>query len=234
MIDIDEQERLQTLSAALTCAILGPAGPQRARLLATLYRDERTQGLEQHPILAATFLDHIIRKNLIDQFEATLMPHQLAKLPPQQKLPKEDDSQLPDPSAKKGPETVLDRAVMEHNLLSASKIYSNITFEGLGALLNLTPAAAESMARTMIGQGRLKASIDQVERLILFDTAPKELEGAVSNVARESGLDEEDHQEDNVIADETVRWDLGIRKTAQNVEDLATRCGVLMTATVSA
>lgn len=232
--DIVEEERLLSLAAAVTCAILGPAGPQRARLLATLYRDERTQGLDQHPILAATFLDHIIRRNLVSEFEATLKPHQLAKLPPQRNLPKEDTASLEDPSAKRGPETVLDRAIMEHNLLSASKIYSNITFQGLGALLNLTPAAAESMARTMIGQGRLKASIDQVERLIAFDAAPKELEGAVSNVAKASALDDEEPEEPSVPADETVRWDLGIRKTAQTVEDLATRCSILMASTVSA
>jgi len=34
----------------------------------------------------------------------------------------------------------LDRAVIEHNLLSASKLYNNITFEELGALLEI-PAA---------------------------------------------------------------------------------------------
>ena len=34
----------------------------------------------------------------------------------------------------------MDRAVIEHNLLSASKLYNNITFEELGALLEI-PAA---------------------------------------------------------------------------------------------
>lgn len=36
--------------------------------------------------------------------------------------------------------SILDRAVIEHNLLSASKLYNNITFEELGALLEI-PAA---------------------------------------------------------------------------------------------
>lgn len=36
--------------------------------------------------------------------------------------------------------TILDRAVIEHNLLSASKLYNNITFEELGALLEIPPA----------------------------------------------------------------------------------------------
>jgi COP9 signalosome complex subunit 4 len=227
--ELDEEERLQALGAAVTCAILGPAGPARSRLLATLYRDERSQHLEQHPILAATFLDHIIRPALVKQFEASLRPHQLAKLPP---LPKPISARAADeaqPGQKRGPETVLDRAVMEHNLLSASRIYSNITFAGLGALLSLTPSAAEAMARTMIQQTRLKASIDQVERCIMFDPAAKELEGAVSNVAKAAQPADEDDErlEEEVHADETVRWDMDIRRTTQAVEDLAIRCRLL-------
>ena len=33
--------------------------------------------------------------------------------------------------------SILDRAVVEHNLLSASKLYNNITFQELGALLEI-------------------------------------------------------------------------------------------------
>ena len=32
---------------------------------------------------------------------------------------------------------ILDHAVIEHNLLAASKLYNNITFTGLGALLEI-------------------------------------------------------------------------------------------------
>ncbi|KMZ75105.1 hypothetical protein ZOSMA_119G00040 [Zostera marina] len=35
--------------------------------------------------------------------------------------------------------TVLDRAIIEHNLLSASKLYTNISFEELSALLGIDP-----------------------------------------------------------------------------------------------
>ena len=33
--------------------------------------------------------------------------------------------------------SILDRAIVEHNLLSASKLYNNITFQELGALLEI-------------------------------------------------------------------------------------------------
>ena len=80
---------------------------------------------------------------------------------------------------------------MEHNLLSASKLYSNITLDGLGDLLSLAPLAAEAMARTMIQQGRLKASIDQVDNLITFEEIITDVEGATSNVAAAAANTEE-------------------------------------------
>ena len=52
--------------------------------------------------------------------------------------------------------------MIEHNLLSASRLYDNITLNGLGELLDLSPQGAEETARRMIQQGRLKAWIDQV------------------------------------------------------------------------
>ena len=33
--------------------------------------------------------------------------------------------------------TILEHAVIEHNLLAASRLYNNITFSGLGALLEI-------------------------------------------------------------------------------------------------
>ena len=41
--------------------------------------------------------------------------------------------------------SILDRAVIEHNLLSASKLYNNITFEELGALLEIPPPKVSSV-----------------------------------------------------------------------------------------
>jgi hypothetical protein len=40
--------------------------------------------------------------------------------------------------------TILDRAVIEHNLLSASKLYNNISFAELGALLEIQPLKVSS------------------------------------------------------------------------------------------
>ena len=64
---------------------------------------------------------------------------------------------------------VLERAVIEHNMLATSKLYNNISFEQLGALLGIDAATAERIVSKMLVEERLKGSIDQVESLIAFD-----------------------------------------------------------------
>lgn len=41
------EDLLELLGKAVTCAILGNAGPQRSRILGTLSKDERVHNLEQ-------------------------------------------------------------------------------------------------------------------------------------------------------------------------------------------
>jgi COP9 signalosome complex subunit 4 len=208
----------------VTCAVLAPAGPVRSRILAALCRDERTADLPAYNVLSKMFLDHILRPAEIAEFERGLRPHQLARIAQStneqlaaRAVSAEDEDDGPDDgtprSTRTGPSTVLDRAVLEHNLLASSKIYNNITFRGLGALLDLTPAAAENMARRMIEQGRLKGSIDQVDRLIIFDT-----EGDEDNAqGKAGGLGDVEQVEEDTGAPSTKRWDMQIRITAANV-----------------
>jgi len=146
---VGEQERMEALQFAVICAILASAGQHRSRLLATLYKDERSSKLETYSILEKMFLERILRKPEVDRFAQVLKPHQMALLA--------DGS------------TVLSRAVVEHNLLSASRLYKNITFAELGVLLDITPDKAEKIASRMIVEDRLKGSIDQIDNLIIFE-----------------------------------------------------------------
>jgi len=233
--DIDEEERRELLyvdistlssnsfilhirSSAVTCAVLAPAGPNRSRVLASLYRDERSCDLPTYNILSKMFLDHILRPAEIHSFEQTLKPHQLAQIAisSNDRLASTvNDEEPAEPSSSKrtGPSTVLDRAVMEHNLLASSKIYNNITFRGLGALLDLSPGAAETMARKMIEQGRLKGSIDQVDKLIWFDGGKEEDDAQ----GKAGGLGDVVQTTEDTGAPFTRRWDMQIRTTAANV-----------------
>ncbi|KOB76051.1 putative cop9 complex subunit [Operophtera brumata] len=123
---IHEDERMTCLRNALICTVLASAGQQRSRMLATLFKDERCQQLPAYAILEKMYLDRIIRRSELHEFEALMQTHQKAQT--------------------QYGTSILDRAVFEHNLLSASKLYNNITFEELGALLETPPLKAERIA----------------------------------------------------------------------------------------
>ncbi|KAF4530662.1 hypothetical protein B566_EDAN004901 [Ephemera danica] len=75
---IHEDERLMALKNALLCTILASAGQQRSRMLATLFKDERCQMLPAFSILEKMYLDRIIRRSELTEFENLLLPHQKA------------------------------------------------------------------------------------------------------------------------------------------------------------
>ena len=154
---VDESDRLQALAAAVRCAVLAPAGPQRSRTLATLYKDDRITSVEEFGILEKMFLDRLLNPEEVAAFSERLAPHQLALMA--------DGT------------TVLDKAVVEHNLVAASKLYENITTDALGAILGLTGSGdmtagekAEAYAARMVEQERLKGSIDQIAGVIFFNS----------------------------------------------------------------
>lgn len=62
------------------CAILAEAGPQRQRLLATLYKDERSAKAENYLVLEKMYLERIITKREVEAFAKNLQAHQLALL----------------------------------------------------------------------------------------------------------------------------------------------------------
>ncbi|KAL4744164.1 signalosome subunit 4 [Aspergillus similis] len=155
---VDESDRLQALAAAIRCAVLAPAGPQRSRTLATLYKDDRATSIEEFGILEKMFLDRLLTPEEVAAFAQRLAPHQLA--------------QTADGT------TVLDKAVVEHNLVAASKLYENIKTDALGAILGLQASGdltagekAEAYAARMVEQGRLSGSIDQIDGIIYFESS---------------------------------------------------------------
>lgn len=185
---VDEGERLQALSAAIVCAVLAPAGPQRSKMLAKLYKDDRANQVEDFPILEKMFLDRLLSPAEITHFAEKLQPHQLAKTA--------DGS------------TVLDQAVLQHNLVGASKLYNNIGFDQLGELLGIDAEKAEDYAAKMLEQGRLAGYIDQIDRLIFFEG-----EG--------SGERKTGHAE-RVVGRELRKWDASVQGLAEEVEKVTT------------
>ena len=149
--NVEEGERLQALQSSLICTLLASAGQQRSRMLATLYKDERCQQLPCYVILEKMYLDRMIKRKELQEFETLLQPHQKAVTA--------DGS------------TILDRAITEHNLLSLSKLYRNIRFSELGALLEIDSVKAEKIASQMITEGRMNGSIDQIDSILYFESS---------------------------------------------------------------
>ncbi|KAI1328319.1 COP9 signalosome complex subunit 4 [Xylariaceae sp. FL0255] len=185
---IAEDERQHTLSQAVRCAILAPAGPLRSRALGRLYKDDRVPELDEFTMLENMFLDRLIAPAEVDKFAQGLSPHQLATTA--------DGS------------TVLAKAVIEHNLLAASRLYSNINFDALGALLGLDADRAEDTTAKMIEQGRLVGRIDQIEEVIWFER------GAEASGEKGSGRAEVK------VGKEIRRWDVGVQGLAEGVENI--------------
>lgn len=57
---IAEDELEVALASAITCTILAVAGPQRSRMLSTLYKDERTARQPLYPFLQKVYLERIL------------------------------------------------------------------------------------------------------------------------------------------------------------------------------
>ncbi|EEA18626.1 hypothetical protein TMatcc_010829 [Talaromyces marneffei ATCC 18224] len=187
---VDESDRLHALSAAIICAVLAPAGPQRSRTLARLYKDDRATSVDVFSILEKMHLDRLLTPEEVAAFSSKLQPHQLAKTA--------DGS------------TVLDRAVIEHNLVAASRLYENIKTDALGAILALKDSGdetagekAEAYAARMVEQGRLKGSIDQIDGIIYFDSDISGV-GNTGTMGRNLRL-----------------WDAGVESVTEDVERVA-------------
>lgn len=152
---VDVDDRLQCLLAASKTAILSPAGPLRQRVLTALYKDERSVQLPTFKVLEQLYENRILEQDDVKQFGEMLLPHQLALM---------GDGV-----------TVLDRAVLEHNLLAISRVFSCISFPRVAALLGMELAQAEDTVANMIIQGRLSGRIDQVSGFVYFDSEKSNL-----------------------------------------------------------
>lgn len=189
--------------AAVQCALLAGAGPRRSRSLATLYKDERTHHLPIFPILEKTYLERVIRPDQVAEFAATLRPHHKAKLA--------DGT------------TVFERAIREHNLLSASKIYNNIKFDELAALLDVSSEKAEEIAVQMITENRMVGSIDQLEKLISFESggaAHNERGDSITAAAAAANGTPQNAKRVEQSMLEIIKWDSSIQALCHDIDSI--------------
>ena len=152
---IPSDELLRMLGNAATCAILSPSGPQRQRVLGHIFKDPRLNQLDTIPqfethatILKKMFRFQILEKEELVKFEGSLQEHQKARM---------GDGL-----------TIMERGVVEHNMIAVSKIYKTIYTSELAVKLGVGTEKAEKIAASMIMEGSLEGSIDQVDGLVEF------------------------------------------------------------------
>uniref|UniRef100_A0A7S2DY94 COP9 signalosome complex subunit 4 n=2 Tax=Helicotheca tamesis TaxID=374047 RepID=A0A7S2DY94_9STRA len=153
----DADDLLRMLGMAATCAILAPSGPQRQRILGLVFKDERLSQLDAMPdfethsaVLTKMYMNQVIRKDdELNKFEKSLAEHQKAMM---------GDGL-----------SIVERAVIEHNMVAVSKLYTSIYFSELGQLLGVAPEKAEKVAAKMIMDGSISGSIDQVDGTLNFE-----------------------------------------------------------------
>ncbi|CAE7646610.1 csn-4, partial [Symbiodinium microadriaticum] len=71
--------------------------------------------------------------------------------------------------------TMPQKATIEHNMIAIRRLYRNIYISELAHLLGLDEGTTEKVAASMISEGRLQASLDQLEGMIYF-TGPGDVE----------------------------------------------------------
>ena len=152
--EVPENERIAFTEKAAVCAVLSPAGPQRQRVMGSIMRSELFDRVA--PAVAALMTAMAAARFLtqadVAAFEARLAPHQKAV----------------DASGA----TVMQRAMVEHNMLAASMVFKNIRLDALAGLLGVDVAGAERVAAKMIEECRLAACIDPVDGFL--DFAPEQ------------------------------------------------------------
>uniref|UniRef100_A0A0N5A823 COP9 signalosome complex subunit 4 n=1 Tax=Syphacia muris TaxID=451379 RepID=A0A0N5A823_9BILA len=141
------QEKQNALTNAISCAILASPGGQRSRMLTSLYKDERCERLPSYGILEKMHLERIIKQEEVAEFEKTLPEHERTFV---------DGG------------SILEKAVVEHNIIAIGNIFVNISFDQLAQLLNIEVSRAERMTWNMIAEKRINATIDQLKGFIHF------------------------------------------------------------------
>jgi COP9 signalosome complex subunit 4 len=110
------------------------------------------------------FRFQILEKEELVKFEASLQEHQKARM---------GDGL-----------TIMERGVVEHNMIAVSKIYKTIYISELAEILGVSTEKAEKIAAEQIMEGGVQGSIDQVDGIVEFhtpDTPNTSWDKAISN-----------------------------------------------------
>mmetsp|Transcript_15744 Transcript_15744/g.17480 ORF Transcript_15744/g.17480 Transcript_15744/m.17480 type:complete len:414 (+) Transcript_15744:52-1293(+) len=152
---VDADDLLALLGRAATCAILAASGSQKQRVLALLAKDDRLSKLSTLPSYEnhALLVNKLYRSQVIRPKD--LEPLNLAE---HQRAIRGDGL------------TILQHAIVEHNMISVSRLYRSIYIKELQSkFLGNVISNTEKFAANMIMEGSLQGEIDQVDGVLHFN-----------------------------------------------------------------
>uniref|UniRef100_A0A1A9WCS1 PSMD12/CSN4-like N-terminal domain-containing protein n=1 Tax=Glossina brevipalpis TaxID=37001 RepID=A0A1A9WCS1_9MUSC len=132
---------MPVLQRAIICTILSPVCELRSALLAQLYQDPRIKSLLAHEIIEKMHLLIVVKRPELQQFETLLQEHH--------KTITADGL------------SILDRAIIEHNVMAGDKVCDIIAFDALAAMSGTATHLTELVAARMIAEGRLDGFIGE-------------------------------------------------------------------------
>ena len=160
------EDLLSFLGMAATCAILSPVGPLRSKLLAQIANDDRLPSLGGTALYSAIpqVLQKMHRGFLLKPaetkaFEKSLQDHMKAL-------------------TSDGKTTIVEAAILDHNVMAIAAVYENVTFDEMGKLLGgIRPVDAQRIVARQLKAERLAGYIDEVEGVFYVAVPAGGLEG---------------------------------------------------------
>lgn len=152
---VPDDDACLALQDAFKCGILAKEGAKRDQHLANLCEEGVGKNSGGDASVLFTIVESIhknrfVRATELKAFVAGLEEHQAGR----------GDAML---------------SIVRHNIRAASHVYHNITFAQLAEILGVSADKAEKYAAEMIGNGSLRATIDQIEGSIDFASGAQTL-----------------------------------------------------------
>jgi len=149
---------------AIQFAIMAPAGLERSQLLTTLYQDQRNKQLPKEYL---SVMEKVLQERLIKQCELTKF-ESIVNLT--------SDFNI---------------AILEHNLLVASKLYTSVKLQKLAQQLEMEPEMVETRLTKLFEEDRICGSITtSTETVVHFGTRqPPAATPASSSGVSEAGTE---------------------------------------------
>lgn len=147
------------------CALLAPPTEQQARFLTKWYQDFRCAEFANDIKFCALSqtvqfvrLVKLVPANILADLRQLLLPHHLVAIC----------------SGSSIEMSVFKQALIQHNIVAVSKLYSSVAFTRLASLLNASVDEVKYVSRQLVEAKLLNAQIDQISDLLLLGAPTEE------------------------------------------------------------